>query len=97
VSDGKGASSVEEEAFTDQGVAINSGQFDGLRTTEFKEKITAWLEENGKGKKSINYKLRDWIFSRQRLLGRTYSPGSGQPRGIHSPLLRASYHLLSQK
>jgi leucyl-tRNA synthetase len=68
VSDGKG-SSVEEEAFTDQGVAINSGQFDGLRTTEFKEKITAWLEENGKGKKSINYKLRDWIFSRQRYWG----------------------------
>jgi leucyl-tRNA synthetase len=52
-----------------EGKAINSGQFDGLETSQFKEKIIAWLEKNNAGNKAVNYKLRDWIFSRQRYWG----------------------------
>ncbi|MDR1025506.1 MAG: leucine--tRNA ligase [Treponema sp.] len=51
------------------GWAVNSGQFDGLPTTELITRITAWLEERGIGKKTVNYKLRDWVFSRQRYWG----------------------------
>lgn len=57
------------EAFTDDGIAINSGNFNGLTTKEFKEKIIEWLEKNNKGKRAVNYKLRDWVFSRQRYWG----------------------------
>ena len=57
------------EAFVDDGIAVNSGGFDGLSTPEFKKKITVWLEDNGCGERAINYKLRDWIFSRQRYWG----------------------------
>ncbi len=60
---------TKEECFISEGIAINSGEFDGLTTTEFKEKITTWLEEKNIGKKTINYKLHDWIFSRQRYWG----------------------------
>ena len=55
--------------FEGEGMAINSGEFNGLTTMEFKEKITKWLEKKGVGKKTVNYKLRDWIFSRQRYWG----------------------------
>ena len=55
--------------FTGDGTAINSGQFTGLQTSDFKERITNWLEQKGLGKKAINYKLRDWLFSRQRYWG----------------------------
>ena len=55
--------------FAGDGMAINSGQFTGLKTPEFKERIAKWLEEKGLGKKAINYKLRDWLFSRQRYWG----------------------------
>jgi leucyl-tRNA synthetase len=58
--------------FIGDGRAINSGRFDGLSTPEFKEQITNWLEERGLGKKSINYKLRDWLFSRQRYWGEPF-------------------------
>ena len=58
--------------FTGNGKAINSGKFDGLSTQEFKEKITNWLEENSLGKKAVNYKLRDWLFSRQRYWGEPF-------------------------
>jgi len=51
------------------GFAVNSGQFDGLPTPEAIKQITAWLEERGIGKKAVNYKLRDWLFSRQRYWG----------------------------
>lgn len=57
------------ECFEGEGIAVNSGQFNGLATAEFKQRITAWLEEQGIGKKAINYKLRDWLFSRQRYWG----------------------------
>ena len=58
--------------FVGDGTAINSGQFDGLSTVEFKEKIAQWLEERGRGEKSVNYKLRDWLFSRQRYWGEPF-------------------------
>jgi len=57
------------EAYVEDGIAVNSGQYNGLSTNEFKEKITADLEKKGLGKKTINYKLRDWVFSRQRYWG----------------------------
>jgi leucyl-tRNA synthetase len=56
-------------AFTGEGTAVNSGRFSGLPTTEMKRQITDWLEEQGKGTRAVNYKLRDWIFSRQRYWG----------------------------
>jgi leucyl-tRNA synthetase len=59
-------------AETLDGIAVNSGEFDGLKTPEFKKRITEWLEKNNKGKKAINYKLRDWVFSRQRYWGEPF-------------------------
>ncbi len=61
-----------EEAETLDGIAVNSGEFDGLKTADFKKKITAWLEEKGMGKMAVNYKLRDWVFSRQRYWGEPF-------------------------
>jgi len=61
-----------ELCFVGDGKAVNSGSFDGLATAEFKEKITAWLAERELGKKAINYKLRDWLFSRQRYWGEPF-------------------------
>ena len=58
-----------EECFAGEGVAINSGDFSGMRTEDFKKAIIAWLGERGLGTKAINYKLRDWLFSRQRYWG----------------------------
>jgi len=58
--------------FSGNGRAINSGEFNGLTTAEFKEKIASWLEENDLGKKAVNYKLRDWLFSRQRYWGEPF-------------------------
>jgi leucyl-tRNA synthetase len=58
-----------EAADPEPGIAVNSGQFDGLETEAFKQAITEWLEKQGKGRKAVNYKLRDWIFSRQRYWG----------------------------
>ncbi|MBX9584686.1 MAG: leucine--tRNA ligase, partial [Gemmataceae bacterium] len=60
------------EAYTDEGVAINSGLLDGLPTAEAKPKIIDWLEANRGGNRWINYKLRDWLFSRQRYWGEPF-------------------------
>ena len=62
---------VEKEAFTDcqTGIMVNSGILDGLTVEEAKEKIIQWLEQNGKGRPKVNFKLRDWVFSRQRYWG----------------------------
>ncbi len=61
-----------ELCFVGNGKAMNSRAFDGLPTPEFKEKITAWLAEREQGKRAINYKLRDWLFSRQRYWGEPF-------------------------
>ncbi|MCX5634114.1 MAG: leucine--tRNA ligase [Phycisphaerae bacterium] len=61
-----------EYCFIGDGIAINSGKFTGLSTAEFKEKITKWLEDKNLGKKAVNYKLRDWLFSRQRYWGEPF-------------------------
>ncbi len=58
-----------DHAFTGDGVAINSDFLNGLKTPEAKKKIIAWLEEKKLGAKRVNYKLRDWLFSRQRYWG----------------------------
>jgi leucyl-tRNA synthetase len=58
--------------FTGEGIAVNSPVINGLTSAEAKEKITAWLEERGLGKRAINYKLRDWLFSRQRYWGEPF-------------------------
>lgn len=58
-----------EAAFVADGYAVNSGEFDGLPTAEFKSRIIDWLEKKQIGKRAVNYKLRDWIFSRQRYWG----------------------------
>ena len=63
------APDVSNEAYVEDGRAVNSGEFDGLDTPTFKARITAWLEEQGLGKKAVNYRLRDWLFSRQRYWG----------------------------
>ncbi len=59
----------EKEAFTEEGVLINSDGFDGLPSSEAKEKITEELEKRGIGEKTINFRLRDWNISRQRYWG----------------------------
>jgi leucyl-tRNA synthetase len=57
------------EAFEDDGTGINSEQFDGLPTQEVKDKIGVWMEEKGIGERGVNYRLRDWLISRQRYWG----------------------------
>ncbi|HET6150839.1 MAG TPA: leucine--tRNA ligase [Polyangia bacterium] len=56
-------------AFTEDGVAVNSGPLDGLPTAEAKKNVTAALETAGTGKRAVSYRLRDWVFSRQRYWG----------------------------
>jgi len=63
---------IDWRGYVDDGVAVNSGKFDGLPTAEFKKRITAWLEENRLGKAAVNYKLRDWVFSRQKYWGEPF-------------------------
>jgi leucyl-tRNA synthetase len=58
--------------FVGEGIAIHSPIIDGLTTAKAKKKITKWLEERGNGKGAINYKLRDWLFSRQRYWGEPF-------------------------
>ena len=58
--------------FVGEGIAINSPIINGLTTAEAKKKITQWLEERGQGKGAVNYKLRDWLFSRQRYWGEPF-------------------------
>jgi leucyl-tRNA synthetase len=58
--------------FTGDGISINSPVINGLPTPGAKKKITAWLEQQGAGKARVNYKLRDWLFSRQRYWGEPF-------------------------
>ncbi len=59
----------KDECFVGEGKMVNSGQYDGMESKKFKEVITEWLHKQRLGNKTINYKLRDWLFSRQRYWG----------------------------
>ena len=63
---------IDWHGYVDDGIAVNSGKYNGLPTSEFKKKITADLEAAGLGKFAVNYKLRDWIFSRQWYWGEPF-------------------------
>jgi len=60
---------IDSAAFIDAGVLMNSGQFDGVASAEAKQAITIWLGENNKGSERVQYRLRDWLVSRQRYWG----------------------------
>src|SRR5690606_12128065 len=60
------------KAYTGDGPAINSGFLDGLRIDEAKQKMIEWLETNGHGEGAVTYRLRDWLFSRQRYWGEPF-------------------------
>jgi len=62
-------SSVEKEAFTEDGVLVNSEEYSGLTSEQAREKLTIWTEKERIGLRKINYKLRDWLVSRQRYWG----------------------------
>ena len=64
-----GHADVSEAAYTDAGVLINSGEFDGLKSGKAKKTITHWLDAHDKGEERIQYRLRDWLVSRQRYWG----------------------------
>ncbi|CAE7687600.1 leuS, partial [Symbiodinium microadriaticum] len=71
---------------TFDGVAINSGKYDGMKTADVKSQIALDLEQNGLGKEATNFKLRDWLFSRQRFWGEPFPilkelDENGQPNG----------------
>ena len=68
---GAAPANLDEAAFTEvaTGTLVNSGFLDGLSVADAKKKMVAWLEETGKGRDKVNYKLRDWVFSRQRYWG----------------------------
>ena len=63
---------IEKEAHTLDGTLINSDFLNGLEVKAAKEKMLSWLEEKGIGKRTVNYKLRDWLFSRQRYWGEPF-------------------------
>ncbi|MDY7231677.1 leucine--tRNA ligase [Hyalangium rubrum] len=65
----RGGQDVQTEPFTGEGVAVNSPAVEGLPTHEAKEKMIAWIQERGVGKATTTYRLRDWVFSRQRYWG----------------------------
>jgi len=60
---------IEEAPYEDEGIMINSGPFNGLDSKKGIEEVTKYIEEKGFGKRSVQYKLRDWLISRQRYWG----------------------------
>ena len=75
---------VQVAAYSGDGPAINSGEYDGLRVAEFKAKIIARLEAEGLGEGKVNYKLRDWLFSRQRYWGEPFPIVHTADGGVHA-------------
>ncbi|MEX1223175.1 MAG: leucine--tRNA ligase, partial [Pirellulales bacterium] len=74
-------------ALTVDGVAINSGRYNGMKTAEFKRQISEDLWDGGVGRSAVNYKLRDWLFSRQRFWGEPFPilhelDDEGKPTGV---------------
>jgi len=63
---------VQTAAYVDDGPHVNSQFLDGLDTAAAKEAVVAWLAERGRGKRAVNYRLRDWLFSRQRYWGEPF-------------------------
>src|SRR5690606_34887063 len=61
--------SIEDRAYTGDGPMVNSGRFDGMHNREAYEEIVAWLAAEGRGEKTVNFRLRDWLVSRQRYWG----------------------------
>lgn len=62
-------SNIENSAYEGEGSMVNSGEFNGLPSKNAVNKVTGWLEEKGLGKKAVNYRLKDWLLSRQRYWG----------------------------
>jgi leucyl-tRNA synthetase len=86
-SDSTKEASESDLPFTEVGIAVNSGEYDGTSTDEFKSLITANLADAGLGRKSVNYKLRDWLFSRQHFWGEPFPllhelGEDGEPNGV---------------
>ncbi len=78
------------QAYVGDGPAVNSGFLDGLDVAAAKERIVAWLEENGHGNGAITYRLRDWLFSRQRYWGEPFPivyDGAGLPVALPESML----------
>src|SRR5690606_30410485 len=73
------------EAFTGEGICVGSGIITGLTTAQGKAMITDWLEKEGLGRRTVNYKLRDWLFSRQRYWGEPF-PILLDEEGNHYPV-----------
>ena len=82
------------QGYTDPGTAINSGFLDGLKTMDAKKKVIQWLGENGKGEKKIQFKLRDWLFSRQRYWGEPFPLLWDKESGQHSAVPESELPLL---
>jgi leucyl-tRNA synthetase len=87
------------KAYLGEGPAINSGFLNGLGVADAKRRMTEWLEERGVGVRKINYKLRDWLFSRQRYWGEPFpilhqTDAQGKPSGAVQALAAADLPLL---